>query len=275
MSLRIQYASDLHLELWKKKTFDETLHPVAPILALLGDVSRLDAPNLRLFLEYCSEKWELIFWIPGNEEIWNSGKEDTCIKKMETLCMPYINIKVLYKNTFFYEDTLFVGLSLWHKPREGMLKYNNIIYIKPIVLPTDEHTFRKAHNENVSFLNHTIKNAEAPIVVLSYYAPFTWALEEDWIQEPMYAIIDSELEKMVTYPIISWLVGHVHLPIEYNRRYFLADGYQGNVLFLSNPRGKPRKDNDLYRLDAVVRLQPKLLEGFQPKEEEPVPFWAR
>ena len=59
--MRIQYCSDLYLELWKNKTFNETLHPVAPILSLLGDVSCLDVLNLRLFLEYCYEKWELIF----------------------------------------------------------------------------------------------------------------------------------------------------------------------------------------------------------------------
>ena len=273
--MRIQYASDLHLELWKKKTYDETLEPVAPILALLGDVARLDAENLRLFLEYTSEKWELVFWIPGNEEIWNSGTEETSLKKMTQLCKPYNNIKVLYKNTFFYEDTLFAGLSLWHKPREGMIRYNNTIYIKPIPIPINENIFRKAHDENVEFLKYTLKHAEAPIVVLSYYPPFTWLYEQDYIQEPMYALIDGEVESLITYPIIAWLCGHNHLPIEYNRRYFLADGYQGNVLFVSNPRGKPKKDNDLYRREAVLRLQPNLLEGFQPKEEEPIPLWAK
>ena len=272
--IRIQYASDLHLELWKKKTFDETLQPEAPILALLGDISSLSAANLPSFLEYCSERWKHIFWIPGNE-VWPSVASS--VKKMKELCMPFINIHVLYKNTFLLEDTLFVGLSLWHKPRDGMIQYNSKLFIKQIPLPIDEKIFKKEHNENVAFLRNTIKNAENPIVVLSYYAPFTWLYEEDWIQEPAYAIVDSELEGLVTYPIIAWLCGHNHLPIEYNRRYFLATGYQGNVLFVSNPRGVPKKDEhyDYYRIDAVLRLQPQLLEGFQPKEQEPIHAWAK
>ena len=74
--MRIQYASDLHLELWQKTTFDETLQVVAPYLVLCGDVAPLNCVNLRAFLEYCSERWKLIFWIPGNSEIWKTSKSE-------------------------------------------------------------------------------------------------------------------------------------------------------------------------------------------------------
>ena len=81
--MRIQYASDLHLELYTKTTFDETIEPTAPYLVLCGDIAKLDNLNLRSFLEYISERWKLIFWIPGNEEIWNSSKsEEESLRKM-------------------------------------------------------------------------------------------------------------------------------------------------------------------------------------------------
>jgi hypothetical protein len=274
--MRIQYASDLHLELWNKETFDQTLEPVAPYLILCGDIAKLNAPNLRQFLEYCSERWKTIFWIPGNEEIWYySSVENTSLKKMEEICSSYKNIIILYKNTYMLdENLLLVGLPLWHVPRnEIMLHYHNNIYIKPIPLPVDEKTFLKAHNENVKFLTYIIKNATTPLLICSYYPPFTWLYEEDWIQEPASAVIDRDLEKLITYPIISWLVGHNHKPIEYVRRYYDTIGYEGSVLFVSNPRGKPNQ-NIYYRKEAVINLKPELLEGFENREKEKDPIWV-
>ena len=90
------------------------------------------------------------------------------------------------------------------------------------------------------------------------------------------------MEKLITHPILAWIVGHNHLPIEYNRRYYLSTGYAGNVLFVSNPRGKPKKPNDdtndndiLYRKDMVLRLTPNVLEDFQTVKEETIPDWVK
>jgi len=276
--MRIQYASDLHLELWRKKTFDETLEPKASYLVLCGDVAKLDDTNLRAFLEYCSERWKLVFWIPGNSEIWESSKtEKKSLEKMNILCNTYRNIKILYMSTYLLEEDseklLLVGLPLWHKPRDGMmLHYEKNIYIKPLPSPIDSEIFKEAHTRNVEFLEKIIRRSRYPLLICSYYPPFTWLYEEDWIQEVSSAIVDRDLEKLVTYPIISWIVGHNHLPIEYSRRYFLTDGSEGSVLFVSNPRGKKEQ---YYRREAVIRLQPNMLKGFEPQEPEEVPIWVK
>ena len=277
--MRIQYASDLHLDLWQKKPFNEVLEPRAPTLVFLGDIAKQNDPNLRAFLEYCSERWKQIFWVPGDEEIWLTSNEAQSLYNLKQLCIPYINIKVLYKETYLLQEDdekiLLVGIPLWYKPRDGtMLHYHNNIFIKPTPSIVDPKILYESHTKQVEFLEYVIKNAQAPIVVLSYYPPFTWMYEEDWLQEPKSALIDRELEKLITYPIISWFVGHNHLPIEYSRRYYDTTGYQGSVLFVSNPRGKP-KQNPYYRTEAVLRLQPKLLEGFEDVEEEVLPEWVR
>ena len=277
--MRIQYVSDLHLELYEKTTFDETIIPKADYLILCGDISLVHFVNLRRFLEYVSERWKLIFYIPGNTEIWNySSVEHAGLNALHQICSSYKNIKILYKNTYLLKDNgeevLLVGLPLWHIPRnDSMLHYHSNIYIKPIKVPVDEAIFKKAHEENVKFLRNTIKNAQYPLLICSYYPPFTWAYEEDWLQEPSSAVIDRELEELITYPIITWIVGHNHYPIEYTRRYFTTNGYQGSVLFVSNPRGKPNQ-NPYYRTDTVLNIKPHLLEGFEPFEKDVVPIWA-
>lgn len=278
--MRIQYVSDLHLELYEKTTFDETIIPKADYLVLCGDISLLNYVNLRPFLEYVSERWKLIFYIPGNTEIWNySSVEHAGLNTLHSICSSYKNIKILYKNTYLLKDgieeVLLVGLPLWHIPRnDSMLHYHSNIYIKPIKVPVDENIFKKAHEENVKFLQTIIKKASQPLLICSYYPPFTWAYEEDWLQEPSSAVIDRELEELITYPIITWIVGHNHYPIEYTRRYFTSTGYQGSVLFVSNPRGKPNQ-NPYYRPDTVLNIKPHLLEGFEPSEKDVVPIWAK
>lgn len=278
--MRIQYVSDLHLDMWKKTTFDETLEPKADYLVLCGDIAKLDDINLRSFLEYVSERWKKIFWIPGNEEVWKtSNVANYSIYKMEQLVSSYKNIYVLYKKTYLLEDNseslLIVGISLWHKSRNDVkLKYHNNYYVRAIDTPVDEHIFNREHKEQIAFLENILKEPKYPLLIASYYSPFTWYNEEDWIQEPKYAIIDRDVEKLITYPIIAWICGHNHLPIEYIRRYNLLTGYEGSVLFLSNPRGKP-KQNPYFRKEAVVKLAPNSLVGFEPHIPEEVPIWAR
>jgi len=278
--MRIQYASDLHLELWPKATFDETITPSAPYLVLCGDVAPLNYSGLRAFLEFCSERWKYVFWIGGNTEMWHYvTNEEVALQKMRELCSPYRNIKILYKSSFLLKDEesneklLIVGVSLWHKPRNGtMLHYHNNIYVKAISTPVDEEIFAQAHKSQVKFLEYVIKHSEIPLLICSYYAPFTWCYEEDWIQEPKSAVIDRELEKLITFPAIAWITGHSHLSIEYKRRYFLTNGTEGSVLFVSNPRGKP-KQNPYFRKDCVVNLQPNLI--MPEVKEEVEPLWAR
>lgn len=277
--MRIQYASDLHLELWSKKTFDETIEPKADYLVLCGDIAKLNSPNLRAFLEYVSERWKKIFWIPGNEEIWKtSNVPNYSIYKMEELVNSYKNINILYKKSFLLEEgtetLLLVGLSLWHKPRNNaMLKYHNKYYIKAIPTPVDENIFSREHKDQIQFLEKTIKNSRYPILVASYYSPFTWYNEEDFIQEPKDAIIDRDVEKLITYPIIAWICGHNHLPFEYTRRYTLPNSYEGSVLFVSNPRGKP-KQNPYFRTESVVKLFPNSLAGFEEQKPDETPSWV-
>ena len=279
--MRIQYCSDLHLELWQKTTFDETLEPTAPYLVLCGDIAILNCVNLRAFLEYVSERWKMIFWIPGNSEMWDTSKsEEVSLQKMREICSPYRNIKILYKSSYLLKDNesneklLVVGLSLWHKLRDEktMLHHSKNFYIKPIPPPIESKIFAQAHKEQVEYLEYVIKNSEIPLLICSYYAPFTWCYEEDWIQEPSSALIDRELEKLITFPVISWIIGHCHLPIEYKRRYFLTNGIDGSVLFVSNPRGKPNQ-NPYYRKECVINLQPNLL--IPLIEEDIEPEWAK
>ena len=92
--MRIQYASDLHIELWPKSTYDETLQVTAPILVLCGDICIPSHPNYYKFLEYISERWETILYVPGLSEMKESYS--SFIK----ICSTFKNIFVLNMNHY-------------------------------------------------------------------------------------------------------------------------------------------------------------------------------
>lgn len=254
--MRIQYASDLHLELWPKTTFEETLRPEADYLVLCGDVSTPDHPNYRKFLEFVSENWELVFYIPGLCEMKQS------YELFLNRCSTFKNIHVLYKNSFLLreedETLLIVGVPLMTR------KHNELF---------DEHR---------QYLERVIKTSQYPILVCSYYAPFTWMYDEDSVKNPSETIAEHDLEKLIVKPVLAWIVGHIHLSIEYIRRYFLTTGEDGSVLFVSNPRGKILESegklypqNRYYRKEAVIRLNPSALEEYSPDKSSQIPLWHR
>jgi hypothetical protein len=69
--LAVQIYSDIHIELWNKL-------PELPVnskyLFLAGDICRLTHPLFYPFFDYCSSKWEKVFYTPGNHEFYEKGK---------------------------------------------------------------------------------------------------------------------------------------------------------------------------------------------------------
>lgn len=67
--LRLQYASNLHVYSRPFAENRKLLNPVAPSLALLGDIGRADCKRTASFLKWCSENYETIYWVPGYTEM--------------------------------------------------------------------------------------------------------------------------------------------------------------------------------------------------------------
>lgn len=143
--MRIQYASDLHLEFAENGPFQPILTPVAPVLALAGDVGRPDKPLYRDFLHYCSHHWESVFVVAGNHELYNNrviaaytpsatggelyntrpaknwrhmpeGSVDTVAKRLARcaeVAAEFPNVHFLDRQRIVYKDIAFLGCTLW------------------------------------------------------------------------------------------------------------------------------------------------------------------
>lgn len=149
--MKIQYASDLHLEFYDKSAFQPMLRPVAPILALAGDVGRPDKRTYRDFLQYCSRNWRDVFVVAGNHELYNSRavvshtprfaesefynshhadswkhmpvtSVDTAQKRLEgcaAIASEFSNVHFLNRQRVNRDGIAFLGCTLWTDLSQG------------------------------------------------------------------------------------------------------------------------------------------------------------
>jgi hypothetical protein len=268
--MRIQIASDLHLESRPKSTFREILEPaVAPILALLGDLAPLNHPNLRPLLEWCSENWETVIWIPGCLELLGPGSGNeglgepdlvTPVARMKAIAAPYWNVSVLDHEGMVSTDGVYLfGLPFWKFPRDDGHVWHPQFYRYVEAEPSqmDGDFQRAAYNADIKWLRQQTKATKEPMVILSHTGPTTWVQEEGFVGDPDRSVVLPEIEELLRAPIVAWLCGHCHHSVQAEKGWADATGEKGSVFIAANPRGQPLENLD-YRVDAVVRIDPNL-----------------
>ena len=69
--MKIQYCSDLHLEMAENLRFltRNPLTPTGEILVLAGDIMTIDvSPKFNDFINFASDHYAAVYWLPGNHE---------------------------------------------------------------------------------------------------------------------------------------------------------------------------------------------------------------
>lgn len=254
--MRLQIASDLHLELRSKLTPKELLEPAAPLLALLGDVAPLDHPNLAPFLEWCAEHWETVLWVPGYLELLSGTSLVAAVQTMRTMARRWPNIIVLDHEGMVSSDGIYVfGLPFWKFPRDGDTVWNPDFhrYVEAEPSPIDPALMRKLHREDLIWLKRITTAQKEPIVILSHMSPMTWLQEQTFVADPDKSLVIPEIELLLRPPVIAWLSGYNHQSVEFQKGWSDATGARGVVYMASNPFGRPL-ENQEFKRDAVVRF---------------------
>ena len=256
--MRLQIASDLHLELRPKQTPREFLEPAAPALALLGDVAPLTCPNLQPFLEWCSENWETVIWIPGYSELLDSdmGLEEA-VAAMRVMAAPYLNVAVLDHEGMVSSDGIYIfGLPFWKFPRDGVAIWNPTFhrYVEAEPSPIEPAAMRALHRADMEWLGSKLRAQKEPVIILSHMGPTTWMQEETFVGDPDKSMAVPEMELLLRQPLVAWLCGYMHKSVEFEKEWSTADG-MGKVYIATNPRGRLHENLE-YKRDAVVRIDP-------------------
>ena len=114
-TMKIQYASDLHLEFAENKSFIEHggIEPMGDVLVLAGDVSYLGDRNMikRRFFDWCADHFRETFIVPGNHEFY--GGYDI-VQTMEDFEYAYRdNVTYLNNKSVVLDDTELFFTTLW------------------------------------------------------------------------------------------------------------------------------------------------------------------
>ncbi len=255
--MRIQFASDLHLNSWAGSSnqdvpFEKLLEPVAKTLVLCGDIGHPDSILLRVFLKWCSKRWELIFWIPGHHEmtdVWHLKMrtyEDN-LKHMKTVASEFKNIHVLHRDAFITDDGfLFLACPLWAR----LTAMSEEMSKDPIMKDITKH-----YEQDMMWLRDQIKRAERPVIVATHYPPTYTLMNEQLVNKPLSVPFALESEMLLRPPVHAWICGYLHKSVILQRPWADTEGGSGHVLIVSNARGYPDDSYTQFRTDAVLRLE--------------------
>lgn len=74
-AIRIQYASGLARALKDGSAAADLLRPVAPYLALCGNIIHPRSEAAAPFFQWAARNYEVVWWVPGHEEVYSAGKQ--------------------------------------------------------------------------------------------------------------------------------------------------------------------------------------------------------
>ena len=249
--MRVQFASDLHLNTWKDLPFEKLLEPKAKTLVLAGDIGHPDSVQLKAFMKWCSLRWDTIFWIPGHHEmtdVWHLKNRtyDEALTHMRVCVAEYPNISVLNRDAFVTDDGfVFLGCPLWAR----LTAMSEDMSADPITKDITRH-----YEQDLAWLRDQIRKAELPVIVATHYPPTYTLLHRSFVNKPTSVPFALETESMMRAPVVAWISGYLHDSVEIHRPYFDAEGRPGEVLIVCNALGYPDEPTHLYRNDAVLRL---------------------
>lgn len=241
---RLQYASKLHVAR-RCDDWSKLIRPVAPVLALCGDIGSPFCEKTAKFIRWTTANWDRVLWVPGLEE-WATKVPHTMPDVPAAMAALDTDRLTVMNNTSWTwrkgdKEIAFLGTTLWGPcriPHADSIRPDELhrIYCHPIGEPTSRlikpHQITAANRQAVKWLFYQIddcrdENNKRPIVVLSYTPPSLYPLsQEDRFNVsrlPMRNILDSIIDR----PVHTWIYGDVN-------RNFSATNEVTGVNFTAN-----------------------------------------
>jgi predicted phosphohydrolase len=241
MVVRIQYASDTHLER-KPSRFKHIIKPVGDILVLSGDIGHPFRKIYYQFLKWCSRKFKHVVLIAGNHEYYGSSLKKGK-KKLQKICrqtgVSFLDRGVLELPEY---NIVILGTTLWsYIPYEAcfhvMMSINDYECIEGFTPLSSNELFY----DNMCWLRDTIKKylteTSYEIVVATHHAPIpeiTSAVEHRGKRNNCAFASDCS---SVMEGAKVWIFGHTHFNTTFEHKT-----PKGSVIVTCNQRGYPREN---------------------------------
>lgn len=235
--MRIQIASDLHLEYLEEKFPDfRGIEPCdADVLILAGDISS----GTRVFDLFSNWPYPVVY-VPGNHEFYNANIDDV-LAEFQFRSATHPNIAVLSPGTKVIHDVRFVGTTLWtdfdvfgpENRDAAMRECTEKIIDYSVIRNRNGEEFgtldaRDRHTQELAWLKYILATPfSGKTVVVTHHAPHPLSMDPRFTDELTSANFVSNVFSGLP-PADLYVHGHVHCSADY-----LVDGRH----VVANPMG--------------------------------------
>lgn len=236
--LKIQYASDLHLEFAANTLYlqHSPICTTADILVLAGDIGYLDdeANMKHPFWDWASEHFRQVIVIPGNHEFYKGFDLD---KLHDGWSMEIRHNVKYYYNVVLHltDETDLIVSTLWGhiEPQDAFATergVNDFYRIKAGGMVINSERFNAEHERCRAFIEKSVADSKAKhIIVATHHVPSYELVSPDFLGSPINGAFTAEMGHFIAYSHIDyWIYGHSHRNI---------DKVIGNTKCISNQLG--------------------------------------
>ncbi|HUX58533.1 MAG TPA: metallophosphoesterase [Bacteroidales bacterium] len=215
--MKLQYASDLHLEFPENKEFlkRNPLLPIGDVLLLAGDIVPFAVMDKHAdFFSYISDSFDTTYWIPGNHEHYYSDlsdRADSFNEKIRDNLFLVNNVSVIQENLKLIFSTLWTNISpgTQFEIRERLSDFHAIKYNRK-GLTTDHYNL--LHKQCLSFLNEELsKVGTEKKVIVTHHVPTFMNYPEKYKGDSLNEAFAVEMfNDILRADADFWIFGHHH-----------------------------------------------------------------
>jgi predicted phosphohydrolase len=217
--MRIQYASDLHLEFRENTRYveDNPLAAVGDIFVLAGDIILFGKNSLAQhpFFDWCADNFRETYIIPGNHEYYNGTELSDSLTDFEYFLRPnvrYLNNKsILTGQTELFFTTLWCTIDIAHlmSVQMGVTDCHRIIYNNRRFTSQDYET---VHHHCLTWLNKSLNMSSAKQkVIITHHCPTDRFRDPRFIESTINSAFVVRLDDFIEKSCAGyWIFGHTH-----------------------------------------------------------------
>lgn len=244
MPLKIQYASDFHLEFPANKEFlkQHPLQPVGDVLVLAGDIMPFTIMDKQQdFFRYVADHFETVYWLPGNHEFYHfdlAKRSGFLNEKIRSNVFLVNNTSVKCGNTKLIFSTLWSKISesnQWQIERN----LNDFHQIKNNGFRLSAEKYNALHAESLASLQEEIaEKTVKKIAVFTHHCPTFMNYPAQYKGDALNEAFAVELFDLIESSNINhWVYGHHHS----NTTEFVI----GNTKLVTNQLGYVQRNEHL------------------------------
>lgn len=216
--MKIQYCSDLHLELRGNSRYIKynPIKPTGEILILAGDITYAGGHYYRhKFFNYISNNYKAVYMIAGNHEFY--GDYDLKIQEKPVFEKIRENVFLINNKSISIDNLDLVFTTLWSKisPQRSFYiskRINDFYKIKyhGKILTTDN--FNKIHKICLKFLQNYFENKKnEETIIVTHHLPTYKLVAEEFRGSKLNEAFAGEFYNLIEKSKASyWIYGHSH-----------------------------------------------------------------